>query len=594
MFRFTTTHLLVALLATVPLSCLLDRSTGGLQPTTGSGGMGQGGQLFGGGSNACSTSDDCPAASTQCQQPSCEAESCGFANLANGTDCEGGGQCLVGACVSAVGQACTQNAECFSDLCIDFVCCGSVCDDLCSSCAVAGSEGTCSPEPSGVVAGDDCMGGACDGLGQCLDGVVEWGHAWGSIWDDSGRAIASGPDALFTAVRHDNTITVDSAYNANSTDFVVVKTDPDGVVEWVYDPTGGFAERVEGLGATADGGAVVVGRFEDSLFAKVQTLQSDGSDDGFAVKLAANGTPQWAYQLGGAGFAGTYRVAAHATEDRVAIGGWFTGEINFGGADPVTTTGGFDGYIQQLGPNGAPMWRYVIEGAGDAGVSGIAYEGDELVFAGSFGTALDLDVSYTAVTRDLYLARLDAQGVPTESVTFSGSGEEFLYGMAAVPGGGVVLVGSYSGALSFGNETLPVASGTDAFVVRLDGSNQVMWAKSFNATTWEVIARGVAVDPAGNVVIGGSFAGSTDFGSGLVSPSEDTLPDGFVVKLGPDGAYYWHHTFGGTLDDIVNSVAVDANGRVSVTGHFNETIVFDGPSIDDVGFLDAFVAQLSP
>ncbi|HZL19845.1 MAG TPA: hypothetical protein VFG23_19075 [Polyangia bacterium] len=72
-------------------------------------------------------------------------------------DCIGPDACAVGAsCVDSscrgtgsLDGLCSVNAECLTDVCAQGVCCASTCDGVCSSCALPGSLGTCTPVPAG-------------------------------------------------------------------------------------------------------------------------------------------------------------------------------------------------------------------------------------------------------------------------------------------------------------------------------------------------------------------------------------------------------------------------------------------------------------
>ena len=63
-----------------------------------------------------------------------------------------------------VGMACDKDSGCKSGFCADGFCCGTRCGEQCSSCGVAGSEGTCKPI-KGVPHGTR---DACAGTGACL------------------------------------------------------------------------------------------------------------------------------------------------------------------------------------------------------------------------------------------------------------------------------------------------------------------------------------------------------------------------------------------------------------------------------------------
>ncbi|MBK9265465.1 MAG: hypothetical protein IPM54_37475 [Polyangiaceae bacterium] len=81
--------------------------------------------------------------------------------------CDGNGFCKL-----ANGENCTQGLECISGFCVDGVCCNSACTTVCSSCAVTGNVGSCSP----IALGNDdffppnaCVGAdrQCNGAGAC-------------------------------------------------------------------------------------------------------------------------------------------------------------------------------------------------------------------------------------------------------------------------------------------------------------------------------------------------------------------------------------------------------------------------------------------
>ena len=103
-------------------------------------------------------------------------------------------------------------------------------------------------------------------------------------------------------------------------------------------------------------------------------------------------------------------------------------------------------------------------------------------------------------------------------------------GLAAVPGGGFVLAGGFSGDVDFG-DGVPVSSvDADAFVVRYDGLDQYLWHRTFGGAGVQRITD-VAVDSAHAVVVTGGLKDATDFGFGAVAPIG--LEDAFVAKLRP-------------------------------------------------------------
>jgi len=78
-----------------------------------------------------------------------------------------------GACKKSNGQPCNVQADCVSERCVDAVCCGLPCGNLCEACSAAktgGSDGTCGPALSDSDPDNECGIGpeqSCDGAGAC-------------------------------------------------------------------------------------------------------------------------------------------------------------------------------------------------------------------------------------------------------------------------------------------------------------------------------------------------------------------------------------------------------------------------------------------
>ncbi|MEZ4310772.1 MAG: hypothetical protein R3F14_22240 [Polyangiaceae bacterium] len=104
----------------------------------------------------------------------CGGDTCGGCDL--GQDCAGvDANCLSGNCGAGDkcekapdGTTCGNGSECQSGNCVNGFCCDTACGATCMSCAVPGSEGTCTNVPSGQDIDNDCPGpDLCDGMGVC-------------------------------------------------------------------------------------------------------------------------------------------------------------------------------------------------------------------------------------------------------------------------------------------------------------------------------------------------------------------------------------------------------------------------------------------
>ncbi len=107
----------------------------------------------GGTGGGCQAPVDCPPPTGDCTVASCSAQGeCGETNAAAGTLCKDGTRVCDGGGVCgdlALGQPCVEADTCDSVLCVDGVCCATVCAEPCRSCNLVGRAGSCDPQPLG-------------------------------------------------------------------------------------------------------------------------------------------------------------------------------------------------------------------------------------------------------------------------------------------------------------------------------------------------------------------------------------------------------------------------------------------------------------
>ncbi|MEN6446018.1 MAG: SBBP repeat-containing protein [Candidatus Cloacimonas sp.] len=104
-----------------------------------------------------------------------------------------------------------------------------------------------------------------------------------------------------------------------------------------------------------------------------------------------------------------------------------------------------------------------------------------------------------------------------------------------------------------------------------------LWAKKAGGKS-DDYGNSIAVDANGNSYVTGTFYGSSaTFGSTTLTGSG--YDDIFVAKMDSNGNWLWARQAGGTLSDLGNSIAVDANGNSYVTGTFDGSSATYGNTI---------------
>jgi len=116
-----------------------------------------------------------------------------------------------------------------------------------------------------------------------------------------------------------------------------------------------------------------------------------------------------------------------------------------------------------------------------------------------------------------------------------------------------------------------------------------IWAKQAGGTI-DDYGNSIAVDANGNIYVTGRFYGSSTFGTTNLTSSGGS--DIFVAKLDINGNWLWAKKAGGTSDDYVYGIAVDGNGNSYVTGYFESSATFGTTTLTSSGYCDIFVTKI--
>ncbi len=151
---------------------------------------------------------------------------------------------------------------------------------------------------------------------------------------------------------------------------------------------------------------------------------------------------------------------------------------------------------------------------------------------------------------DAYLLKLDSSGDYAWVAVFGNSQTDTAQGVAVDSSGNVYVTGSFEGTVDFdpgsGTDNHTSTGSKDVFVLKLDSSGDLVWAKSFGGSANNDQGFSIAVDSSGNVYVAGEFHATVDFdpgeGTAELTPVDGT--NGYALKLDSSGAYVWAQPFG--------------------------------------------------
>ncbi len=173
---------------------------------------------------------------------------------------------------------------------------------------------------------------------------------------------------------------------------------------------------------------------------------------------------------------------------------------------------------------------------------------------------------------DLFLSKYDSNGVLLYSRKLGAAGDSGGASIAIDSGDNVIVAGQTSANLSSKN----VLKGEDTLVAKFSSDGKEIFAIALDSLANDR-ATAVAVDSAGDIIIGGQVKGA------LRDQTSQGGQDAMLMKLsGTDGAVKARHQFGTSGDDGVAGLVVRSDGRIATATTENGQAVvrlFDGADI---------------
>jgi hypothetical protein len=108
------------------------------------------------------------------------------------------------------------------------------------------------------------------------------------------------------------------------------------------------------------------------------------------------------------------------------------------------------------------------------------------------------------------------------------------------------------------------------------------------------IFQRLAVDPQGNIFVGGYFMDSVvEFDDVILE--KICLSDVFIVRADSNGYFQWGEVFGALWHEYITDIACDKNGYVYVTGRFSDSLSCSiGTLYSSAKDYDFFITKLAP
>jgi hypothetical protein len=211
------------------------------------------------------------------------------------------------------------------------------------------------------------------------------------------------------------------------------------------------------------------------------------------------------------------------------------------GSFRVATGENNNAYVARLDQNGSIIWQKEIGGEDARGAYDvILLDNDQFLVVGSHEPG-SLDFG------DGWLIRMDASGNIIWQKRYGDDNLNAFAGGLRTSDGNIVLYGQTAKDISFAS--------TDAWVVKINGSGDILWQKSYDNMLADYFNELIESDD------GDLFAAGV---------TNDATPQEYpwAVKLSGDGTLIWERTWPHTEVHVFQSVAQLENGRLVFAGNY--------------------------
>jgi hypothetical protein len=323
---------------------------------------------------------------------------------------------------------------------------------------------------------------------------------------------------------------------------------------------GGTANDLSlGIVQTNDGGYVVSGWSNSSANGDV-TGTSHGSNDYWIVKMDITGNILWNKLIGGSGSDAAYKLELTSDGGTIVVG-----QSSSSASGDVTgiNHGSVDNWVVRLDGVGNIIWNKLIGGNSAESMDGIQQTTDGgFIFAGYSQSSSNGDVTGTNHGQmDYWIVKMDGAGNIVWDKLLGGTGTEQAFSIQQTLDGGYIVAGRSTSSAS-GDITETNHGSSDYWVIKLDGSGNVVWNRLLGGTGNE---QGNSIQQTfdGGYIMAGYSASSA---SGDVTGTNHGGFDYWIVKLDGAGNIIWNKLLGGSLSDQAFFIRQTFDGGYIVAG----------------------------
>lgn len=372
-------------------------------------------------------------------------------------------------------------------------------------------------------------------------GDVIWFKTFGTESSETiySAAADSSNNVYVTGIFYGATFTIETATVTHSgstyTDAFIAKFNPNGQLIWLKSIGGPSYDDIRKIVIDNSDNIFLIGFTGSNLVLGGSTITNQGRNDGLLVKMDSAGNFTWAKSFGGSGEDNGFALALDSAGFIYIAGTFNLGDLQIGNTNLVSA-GGQDLFLAKLASNGDPIWATSIGGTGFESVLRLLLDTSGNIYLAGSSTSPSISISGTNLTNsggyDGLLLKFSNSGTPLNGKMIGSTGNDFLSDVSIDSSGNIYGTGYFSGTVQFdGVNNKTSAGNTDAYIIKVNPSFNVLWAKTFGGTAADS-ASSIYRLTNGDLLVAGTYA--TQISIDNITLLNSGLADAVIVYVNSD------------------------------------------------------------
>lgn len=283
-------------------------------------------------------------------------------------------------------------------------------------------------------------------------------------------------------------------------DYWLVKLDPDRNIVWDKTYGGAGMDRLHSVIETDDGGFLMGGE-SDSNISGDKNENSRGLNDMWVIKTDPNGNIEWQKTYGGNNI-DLMKSMVKSNDGGFVLAGTSMSDIS--GEKTENSRGLGDYWILKIDPLGNIVWQRTIGGNNGENAEFIQSTSDGgYILAGTSSSNISGEKTENTICNsvDVWIIKLDKNGQILWDKTIGGNSTEWIGNIRETSDKGFV-IGAMSYSDISGYKTEPSNGDRDYWIVKLDEFGNYKWDKTFGGSNTDQLTTIVQAND-GSYVVGG-------------------------------------------------------------------------------------------